>query len=480
MEIAKITLKNHPILQNITLNFCDTKGVPYKNIVFTGENGTGKTALLDLLNKISGHIRHFLIYKPSYDLTVEFRITELELQFVKETFRISDRDMINEHNNTFALEYTAPNKEHPNGKHLYYLSGQMIADTHSTQVEKCFNSIYSESETSYQTQEITSVTSSQVDVAEDFKSQNSGVELAMKLKQLLVDINTQDAEDLQQWCDENPTKIPDTYKKHEKLSRFSNSFNTMLENIKFTGISTKANQKNVVFQKHDKDVLLEQLSSGEKQIVFRSGNLLKNIAISQGLVVLIDEPEISMHPRWQRKIFSFYTSLFKNDSHTQIAQIFFATHSEYVLKDALQNGAQIIILKDENNTITPIPVTKFNTLPFSPTYAEIKYKAFNIPTIEFHDELYGYIYERFAQNNIKTLEDFFVQNGALLNKEWAKPNKDSFNPPEKTTLMTYIRHYYHHPETVRRLNNPLSPLQEPTEDELRESIEKMLDIIRLN
>ena len=64
-----------------------------------------------------------------------------------------------------------------------------------------------------------------------------------------------------------------------------------------------------------------------------------NIYDCSDSIIIVDEPEISMHPRWQRKIFSFYSDLFKTETE-QKSQIFFATHSEYVLKDAMDNCKQ--------------------------------------------------------------------------------------------------------------------------------------------
>lgn len=67
---------------------------------------------------------------------------------------------------------------------------------------------------------------------------------------------------------------------------------------------------------------------------------------------MIDEPEISMHPKWEQKILSYYKGLFTNQD-TQFAQLLFATHSEHVLKEALKGGNNhlVMVLKDNNGTI---------------------------------------------------------------------------------------------------------------------------------
>ena len=62
-----------------------------------------------------------------------------------------------------------------------------------------------------------------------------------------------------------------------------------------------SSEKKIIFTKYGRDISIDNLSTGEKQIVFRGAYLLKNSNnLSKG-IVLIDEPELSMHPKWQEK-----------------------------------------------------------------------------------------------------------------------------------------------------------------------------------
>lgn len=47
--ITKLKWKDHPILGNLELNFTNSSGKPYNTIVLAGENGTGKTTILETL-----------------------------------------------------------------------------------------------------------------------------------------------------------------------------------------------------------------------------------------------------------------------------------------------------------------------------------------------------------------------------------------------------------------------------------------------
>ena len=48
--IKKIKWNNHPILGNLELDFTKTDGGIYNTVIFAGENGAGKTTILDSLS----------------------------------------------------------------------------------------------------------------------------------------------------------------------------------------------------------------------------------------------------------------------------------------------------------------------------------------------------------------------------------------------------------------------------------------------
>lgn len=51
MKIRKVKWANHPILGNLELDFVNpVTNKPYSTIVLAGENGTGKTTILETLN----------------------------------------------------------------------------------------------------------------------------------------------------------------------------------------------------------------------------------------------------------------------------------------------------------------------------------------------------------------------------------------------------------------------------------------------
>lgn len=82
---------------------------------------------------------------------------------------------------------------------------------------------------------------------------------------------------------------------------------------------SKGNNSTLVFKQDDKTISLEQLSAGEKQLLLI---LLKVFLLEKKpAVVFMDEPEISLHLRWQREIINAIQKL------NPASQLIISTHS---------------------------------------------------------------------------------------------------------------------------------------------------------
>lgn len=173
------------------------------------------------------------------------------------------------------------------------------------------------------------------------------------LKQLLVDLSAQDdaAYAKENRCrSENgvPAQSYDEFAQTSLLSRFKNAFNNFFDELQFDRIETVNGEHAIIFTKNGQDISIDALSTGEKQIVFRGAHLLKNSHMLDGGFVFIDEPEISMHPKWQNKILDYYQGLFFVNGSLR-NQMFFATHSEKVISKALSNSTRnlVVVLSQE-------------------------------------------------------------------------------------------------------------------------------------
>lgn len=103
----------------------------------------------------------------------------------------------------------------------------------------------------------------------------------------------------------------------------------------------------LIISKSDTEVKINQLSSGEKKILLLVSDIARRLAILNNSnpnsllgdgIVLIDEIEMHLHPKWQRKIISGLKKTFPN------IQFIVSTHSPQVLSKISKED--VIVLKD--------------------------------------------------------------------------------------------------------------------------------------
>jgi predicted ATP-binding protein involved in virulence len=92
------------------------------------------------------------------------------------------------------------------------------------------------------------------------------------------------------------------------------------------------------------------LSNGEKNLYFRAIYLHKlNIENS---ILLIDEPETSLHPKWQKAVVQLYQNIGKNN------QVILATHSPHIMASVAPESLFILTIDEKNKKIVPFNVGK--------------------------------------------------------------------------------------------------------------------------
>ena len=468
--IKEIKWNNYNILGNLTLKFTKTdvsqngnqdgsqNESPYDTIILAGENGTGKTTILDTLS---------IFLNGGSILPFDY----IDYNVGSDTFHITP----DTNDTNSAIQGFHSRKNLANGNEIRIQSNRY---NQPDRIEQDLEDIrhygfaYSKARSGFNTKPVKSTTTQQVDKD---KYEPDDQEDFTRIKQLLIDIDGQDSSYWKQHCNNMMKNNQDineqafkTFKEQSIMHRFEKAFNEFFETIKYSEIDdTNISEKKILFQKHGHKISIDQLSTGEKQIVFRGAHLLRNMNNISGGIVLIDEPELSMHPIWQRKILNYYRRLFTNNGKQEV-QMLIATHSEYVIQSALEDrdNVLVIVLTDDNGTTKSEAITAPNVLP-TITAAETNYLAFGVASTDYHIELYGYLQTKTMNHHIKSCDAYIAGQSQYDTTKHEKID-NSFQNQSYKTLPTYIRNAIDHPNSNRSY----------TYEELKTSIELLRELCK--
>lgn len=456
MKIRKVKWANHPILGNLELDFVNpVTNRPYSTIVLAGENGTGKTTILETLNTFLS-IGSFEPFDG-----IEYEVEDKRYILTPSNIPGSLK--------TFFTRYDVENNTSEN---IHSDKNNSPDSIHSDNKDpRSYGSVFSRPRADYKTSKIESVKTNELDKNKYDSDKDDNF---TSLKQLIVDVQNQDNERYSDINDERqaqnlPAMTKGEFEQVSKIYRFKKAFNDFFDKIKYKKVSNKANEKVVLFEKNGVEISLDHLSTGEKQIVFRGAYLLKNLSLLNNSTIMIDEPELSMHPKWQEKILQYYKALFTDNTGNQIVQLFIATHSDHVLKEAFKDQCNtlVVVLNENSGIIQNKHIIAPNILP-SITIAETNFLAFDIASNDFHIELYGWLQQKESLTSIVDTDNFIIShplyNPLIHEKIYAHPNGRT----TYRTLSTYIRNAIDHPSTTTVFSD----------SELRTSIELLISILR--
>ena len=165
----------------------------------------------------------------------------------------------------------------------------------------------------------------------------------------------------------------------------------------------------------------------------------------KNLIILIDEPELHLHPALQEKLVVLLFEISKT------SQVILSTHSPLLIKQICSNDfVKIESLHIEENEckIDDIEDRVLPTLSSN----EINYLAFNLVTNEYHNELYSHLHELYitngadderAERSTITSFDLFLEGEQL---GWKRLNRQGVQITEMLTVHSCIRNKFHHPD----------------------------------
>ena len=117
---------------------------------------------------------------------------------------------------------------------------------------------------------------------------------------------------------------------------------------------------------------LAESSSGEIQILVSFLSMAS--VIENGALVLIDEPEISLHPNWQMK---YMDLIYKVFGDLKQAHFIIATHSHFLVSDLRPEASNVLSIKIEDGNVRSNIIDRDT---FGLSAEDVLYNVFNIRT----------------------------------------------------------------------------------------------------
>lgn len=242
-----------------------------------------------------------------------------------------------------------------------------------------------------------------------------------------------------------------------RLPEIDNFFKTGDIMLSDHGVETLVDQKGTGMQRALALSLIQVYAKHLKKV---------NNTIDKPLFFLIDEPETFLHPSAQNKLMDALHHI------SETSQIFITTHSPYFLENYDKNKHSITLFYRESSTCKAKGREMLDLFGrYSPTWGEINYYAFELPSVAFHNELYGFL-QAIAidedENNYKQKEfdNWLEAIGIAKNCHYIHEKGDTTSE-YYVTLPTLIRNVIHHPENTHNTY---------TQENLKESIEILIEV----
>lgn len=317
MKIEKIYISNYKNLKNLEMDFKKDNKI-LDLVVLTGSNGSGKTRILEcILNCFEDYINsNYREDKNRLDIYFQ----ENEKKCFNESF---DLEMFFKVLNRYNWKKVEPFVLGGNyKKDDFFEKGKMLKE----KLEVLPKIIYVPTEINFQKMDTASTT-----LVQKYRFIN------IVDTNLIKDIPSFIATKIITAIFQNKNeKVGDVQKK--VFDEINEIFEILKINVKVEDISQDGRNipifKNSAGEKFD----INELSSGEKQLFLRT--LAIKMLNPENSIILIDEPELSLHPKWQQQIVDVYKKIGKNN------QIIIATHSPHILGSVKKEN---IILLDRSD-----------------------------------------------------------------------------------------------------------------------------------
>jgi predicted ATP-binding protein involved in virulence len=356
MKVKSLTMKSFRGISNLTLEFHETEPT-----VFIGINGVGKSSILDCL----AILLSFLIARIQFD--PKSRTTILKWSGLH-SYSEQERDL--------AKGRSLKKQDIKNGENETRTEITILLDSQKLKWSMTTGDKESITELGSNLAEFESITSEKRHQCQESNQVNLPLAIYYPINRAVFDIPL----DIP---NEQLSRQTDAYKQaldgvkigfdsffqwfrvvedleNEERRDNSDYQNSQLEAVRqaiysllgkeFSNLRVRRSPLRMTVTKQEQELIVNQLSDGEKGLLALAGDLARRLAIAnpslpdplQGSgVVLIDEVELHLHPKWQRDIIPALARTFPN------CQFILTTHSPQVISEVKPEGIYILEKTDE-------------------------------------------------------------------------------------------------------------------------------------
>ena len=307
MKIKNLHIKEFKGLRDISINF-EKNDKPLDLVVLAGSNGSGKTrvleSILDYFQKIVNHIEN-------KNVAGVF-------------FETDEQNCLNQGYNSNMLYLILNNYNDEN----IVERGRKVVEENLKVFPKI---IYVPTETNFQKVEIASPM-----LVREYKFLNI-VDTG-----LIKDVPSYIATRIIEMAnDQEDTPMQEI--RTAVFKEINEIFEILDLDIKISGISKNAKSIPIFTNSSGDEFDINELSSGEKQLFLRT--LAIKMLNPENSIILIDEPELSLHPKWQQRIVDVYRKIGENN------QIIIATHSPHILGSVKKENIMLLDKDDDGEIV---------------------------------------------------------------------------------------------------------------------------------
>lgn len=437
MFIKKIEIKNFRLFENLViddLNIPDGTNEGSGLTILVGENGCGKTTILDAISF------PLLEYKSdSYSISDLNDVSQksnivLYSNVEFDVIGLMPKSMFKAIGFNFVGGFRARSKGD-------YLSSTIVSDQLYIAKDPAKNistnmDLRMKINNPYKGKRFTEIDVMYLD-KNRLSQTKSGIFNSTRFDRIMEDLNFQYNKNCTDRQDINKT-LDDLIKKgkieNQHLSKALNKFEEISDlklHLDFLDNYKPFSNSNLVIKKDNhQHILLSNIGSGYEMIFSLIYSYYMAEQSGKKMIILIDEPELHLHPNIQKKFVDFLLQVSKSN------EILITTHSPLLVKQLyLNDNVKSLIIKPDKS-ISSIADRK---LPYVSSN-EINYIAFNLATEEYHNELYEELKDKYGSNmGIKQFDNDYFVNTKCEKKIY--PWKGGVN---EVSIHTFIRNQIHH------------------------------------